>query len=263
MHSSWQETHRHPPTHQVRRSFGPNLRSLSLPVPVRVTLQADCEFSLGQFSFFDPPDDDDDLSDIGVSDEQYIAHSDPFYAECRAYGCIERNRQNGAIAVRCYGFMAVSAEREEELAAPPFDVDPGEWNRPEEEYEWPGTARQPFRAIVKELVRSKKRLSRVAQMRDDLLALHEMGIYVQDIHQENYVKGKLVDFSRSWTHPHMMLDPNIRSQSLIDREIEGDLLAFDRMLEEAGVRTRLKALSGSSEPGRLRSKIKKPDRFGF
>jgi Kinetochore Sim4 complex subunit FTA2 len=108
--------------------------------------------------------------------------------------------------VRCYGFMAVSAEREEELAASPFDVDPGEWNRPEEEYKWPVTARQPFRAIVKELVQNKKRLSRVAQMRDDLLTLHKMGIYVQDIHEENYIEGKLVDFSRSWTDPHIMLD---------------------------------------------------------
>ena len=90
-----------------------------------------------------------------------------------------------------------------------------------------------------------------------------MGVYVQDIREDNYIKGKLLDFSRSWTDPHTMLDPNIRSQDLINLEIEGDLLAFDQMLEEAGIRTRLKALSGSNATSGLRSKIKKPDRFGF
>lgn len=198
-----------------------------------------------------------------MPDETYVAHSDPFYAECRAYGCIEREKRNGEIAVRCYGFMAVPAEMEEDLAAPPFEIGADEWNRPEQEYGWPTSARQPFRAIVKELVRSKTRLCRIAQMRKDLLDLHRMGVYVQDIREDNYINGKLVDFSRSWTHPHIMLDPKIRSQDLINLEIEGDLLAFDQMLEEAGIRTRLKALSGSKATGRLRSTIKKPDRFGF
>ncbi len=100
-------------------------------------------------------------------------------------------------------------------------------------------------------------------MREDLLALHGMGIYIQDIREDNYISGKLVDFSHSWTDPHMMLDPRIRSQRLIDSDIEGDLLTFDRMLEEAGIRTRLKALPGSNKTGRLRSKIMKPDRFSF
>lgn len=86
---------------------------------------------------------------------------------------------------------------------------------------------------MKELVRSKKRLTRVAQMREDLLALHDMGIYVQDIKGDNYINGKLVDFSHSWTDPHVMLDPRIRSQRLIDSDIKADLLTFDRMLEEA------------------------------
>ncbi len=100
-------------------------------------------------------------------------------------------------------------------------------------------------------------------MRKDLLALHGMGVYVQDIREDNYMNGKLVDFSRSWTDPHIMLDPDIRSQNLIDLEIEGELITFDRMLEEAGIRTRIKASSRPSETGRLRSNIKKPDRFGF
>ena len=217
-----------------------------------------------QFTFFEPSSDIEDLAQFGVSKDTYIAHNDPFYAECRAYGCIEENNQNGKIAVRCYGFTAVSAQCEEELAAAIFDIDTSEWDRPEQEYDWPITARQPFRAIVKKLVRSKRRLSRVAQMREDLYTLHRMGIYVQDIREDNYIDGKLVDFSRSWTKPHSLLDPNIRSRKTIQDEIAGDFVAFDRMLREAGIiRTRLNPLPGSNEPGRLRPKIKKPDRFGF
>ena len=159
--------------------------------------------------------------------------------------------------------MDVSAEFEEELAEPSFEIDTSEWNRPEHEYEWPITARQPFRAIVKKLIRSKKQFSMIPQMREDLYALHDMGVYVQDIRKDNYMDGKLVDFSRSRTRPHSLLDQNIRSQNLIGRELLGDLKAFDRMLLEAGIRTRENALPGSSELCRLRPRPKKPDRFGF
>jgi Kinetochore Sim4 complex subunit FTA2 len=226
-------------------------------------IQANVQFPTWQFNFFDTSTAADDLAGIGVPLEKYIAHFDPFYAECRAYGCIEDNEQNGRIAVRCHGFMAVSAKEEEILAAPPFQIDASEWNRPEQEYDWPVAQRQPFRAIVKQLVKSKIHFSAVAQMRKDLLALQDLGVYVQDISEENFINGKLVDFSRSWTRPHLMLDPSIRSQNLIDAQIVGDLKTFDRMLDEAGVRTRAEALPGSTEIGRLRSIIKKPDRFGF
>ena len=100
-------------------------------------------------------------------------------------------------------------------------------------------------------------------MREDLLALHAMGVYVQDIREDNYMNGKLVDFSRSWTRPHSLIDSKIRSQHLIDLELRADLKAFDRMLLEAGIRTRTNALPGSSETGRLRPRVKKPDRLGF
>ncbi|MCJ1396296.1 hypothetical protein MMC18_009185 [Xylographa bjoerkii] len=218
-------------------------------------------YALKMFNFYEPPDDLDDLDQLGLSREAYISELDPFYAECRAYGCIEKNQLNGQVAVQCHGYMAVSAERETELMALPFDID--EWNRPAEEYELPEAKRQPFRAIVKKLVRSRKRLCRVAQMRDDLLALHKIGVYVRDIREDNYVLGKLVDFSLAWTAPHSLLDPNIRSPQLINAEIEGELLDFDRMLQEAGIRTRLKAFSEPHQVGRLRSTVKKPDRFGF
>lgn len=100
-------------------------------------------------------------------------------------------------------------------------------------------------------------------MREDLCGLHRMGIYVRDIREDNYIDGKLVDFSRSWTKPHSFLDPNIRSQTTINKAIAGEFVEFDRMLRETGIQTQPKAWSRSNETGRLRSKITKPDRLGF
>ena len=141
--------------------------------------------------------------------------------------------------MECYSYIAIVAERETELVTPPFEID--EWNRPEEEYEWPESQRQPFRVIVEKLVRSRKRLYRVAQIRDDVLALQKIGVYVQDIREDNYVCGKLVDFSLAWTAPHSLLDPTLRMQGFMNAGIKGELLDFDRILQEAGIRTRLKA----------------------
>jgi hypothetical protein len=59
-----------------------------------------------------------------------------------------------------------------------------------------------------------------------------------------------------------MLDPDIRSQDSIDEDIKGDLVTFERILDEAGIRTRMKASSGSNGNGRLRPNSKKPDRHG-
>ena len=95
-------------------------------------------------------------------------------------------------------------------------------------------------------------------MREDLFTLRSMEIYVQDIHEYNYMNGKLVDFSRSWTAPHMMLDTDVRS------EIEGELLSFDRMMEEASIRTRkIARFDETNQIGRLRPQIMEPNRFGF
>lgn len=67
----------------------------------------------------------------------------------------------------------------------------------------------PVRAIVKDLVASNLKAPDPAQAADmwaDLQALHSLGIFVNDTHGGNYLNGKLVDFSRSWTMYHPALD---------------------------------------------------------
>jgi hypothetical protein len=80
---------------------------------------------------------------------------DPFYAECRAYERIEEMNCNGKVAVRC-DITSIPATREEELSIK-FNIN--DWGRSAEEYSKNSTHRQPFRAIVKELVRKDSRFT--------------------------------------------------------------------------------------------------------
>jgi len=116
-----------------------------------------------------------------------IKHLHPFYAECRAYGRIEEKGKNGKAAVRCYGHLHVAAAQETVLNET-FDV--SNWDRPDEEYGQAVSERQPFRAIVKELVTdtSPFREKMVARMLRDLRSLRKIRIYVQDI-RETIIEG--------------------------------------------------------------------------
>ena len=107
-------------------------------------------------------------------------HTDPFYNECRAYGRLIECAVNGKVAVRCHGHMAIPAAREEEHARR-FEV--YAWDRPEEDSKRPVSTRQPFRAIVKDLVEEEEdddRLlteKKMIRMRKDLLKMHALGVY--------------------------------------------------------------------------------------
>ncbi|KAJ0116817.1 hypothetical protein J7T55_009968 [Diaporthe amygdali] len=93
----------------------------------------------------------------------YVDYYDPFNCECRAYG-----------------------DRP--------------WGR------WEEHRGQPIRAIVKELAEDDDldeafntgRISTSTMWRD-LEDLHALGILVRDIYLDNYIGGRLVDFSRAWT----------------------------------------------------------------
>lgn len=67
---------------------------------------------------------------------------------------------------------------------------------------------EPLRAIVKDYVESPEpwSASQVPQMYADLEELHMLGILVRDIHQGNYLEGRLIEFSMAWTMYHICLD---------------------------------------------------------
>ena len=169
-----------------------------------------------------------------VEQDMIIAHLDSFFAECRAYGCIEEKEPKGKVAVRCRGFMAVSATQEEFLEKK-FHV--SDWDRPKKEYDLPASERQSFRAIVKDFIEDKVsfRTKNLKRMVKDLRTLRNMPLFVRDVRVDNYRGGKLLDFSIAWTAPHVMLDTRIRSEKHIDEDMMEELFLFDEMVAESGV----------------------------
>ena len=180
-----------------------------------------------------------------------IAHLDPFYAECRAYGRIEDKNGNGKVAIRCYGFSAVPALQEDYLSEA-FDI--SDWDRPPEEYDLPVAQRQSFRAIVKDLVEDEApfRKHMVTRMLKDLIMLRRMGVFVQDVREDNYRGGKLVDFSVSMTAPHIMLSDKVRDEEEIEEAIGWELASFDTMIEESGILTWVRATPNKEYIRKLR-----------
>lgn len=186
---------------------------------------------------------------------------DPFYAECRAYGCIQKNKRKRKVAVAadCYGYVKISAGIEKELATQ-FAIH--DWDRPLEEYNQPASKRQSLRAIVKELIPQRTPFveKMISQMRKDLFALRRMGVYTRDIRQENYRNGKLLDFSVAWTVPHLMLSEKLRPAEYIERDRAWELSLFDAMVEEANMSSSVKAAPNKAYVNRLRPRAKREER---
>ncbi|KAL1883329.1 hypothetical protein Daus18300_000387 [Diaporthe australafricana] len=148
--------------------------------------------------------------------ESYVDYYDPFNCECRVYGRLKAEGRED-LAIQAYGYILLTPEQEKFVAESETDVPEqddgilnghGFWER------WEEHRGQPVRAIVKELVARcpgeigplEFQVSHIPQMWEDLDALHSLGILVRDIHYANYLRGKLVDFSRAWTMYHPSLD---------------------------------------------------------
>ena len=157
---------------------------------------------------------------------------DPFFNECRAYGALIDDNLNGKVAVHCHGYLMIPATKEAELQQR-FGVTA--WARPKEEYAKPARQRQPFRAIVKDLVTEDVPMTaKVAKkMLADLRKIRKHKVYNMDICARNYKGGLLIDFSVAITEPHYLLviKPPWRQRMYK----EDDLYAFDNMLVEAGL----------------------------
>ncbi|KAG7285902.1 hypothetical protein NEMBOFW57_008198 [Staphylotrichum longicolle] len=156
-----------------------------------------------------------DLTRPLASPQLYVDYFDPFNCECRAYGRFKEEKRED-LAVRALGYLLLSPQQEIDLAVrvmgrstPPPSANAATldgdnfWGRHEQH------RGLPVRAIVKHLVAGNLKAREPAQAADmwaDLQALHSLGIFVNDTHGGNYLNGKLVDLSRSWTMYHPALD---------------------------------------------------------
>jgi len=210
-----------------------------------------------QFKFYD---DSDDRAALSVGQRQIFStavirgHMDPFFNECRAYGRLIEKNVNGKVAVRCHGYLMVPADREDELKER-FGVTT--WDRSDEEDLKPASRKEPFRAIVKDLVTEDVSLTAktAKRMLLDLRRMRKFEVYNMDIQARNYKGGRLVDFSVAMTTPHYLfiIKPAWRKE---DYQYD-DLRSFDHMLDEAGIVTLNRATPNRECLSKLRPRDKK------
>ena len=132
-----------------------------------------------------------------------------------------------------------------------------DWDRPGEEYDKPVSQRQPFRAIVKELILKDVPLTgKVAdKILRDTKRMRRCGIYPGDVRPRNYKNGLLVDMSAARTEPYYLF--NIRSAKQVEKMKNRDLYMWEAMVEEKKLETLLRAVRNEKYCASLRPRKKK------
>lgn len=222
-------------------------------------------YSVKQFKFFNPDDTRyywDDLVEGPAGRRLVELHTDPFYAECRAYGRIHQEKQRGTltreVAIPCFGFIYLGDEHRPMLEQSGVELEEDclddELSQPEDHPQHP----RPIRAIVKKLASSNSGLNNkgsVGRMLKSIKELNRLQIYNKDIRKDNFRDEKLVDFGSSWTEPHCFMgDSNILNAT--DTRI-GDLVMFDEMVDMEGIFAQWRAMPNWPYKKKLRSHAKR------
>jgi hypothetical protein len=179
-------------------------------------------------------------------------YTDPFYAECRAYGriheAIKKRVLRSDIAVPCHGFLFLRPNDQEALKN--LDIDLG-LRDIDLDYQKSTIGGLRARAIVKEIASSDSGVNSksIRKILSKVITMNKAGIYNMDIRIDNFRDGKIVDFGSSWTEPHALLD-SLSQDAALESKI-ADRVMFDQMVEEEEIENRgeVKAL----HPMRLRS----------
>ncbi|KAI0868281.1 kinetochore Sim4 complex subunit FTA2-domain-containing protein [Hypoxylon argillaceum] len=219
-------------------------------------------YALKVFRFFDPEDDrlfwESYLGD-SYPKEKALLYTDPFYAECRAFGRIQQAYNNREIhhkqvlAVKCHGYMFLS--KQDQLKLEKRGCDFGAEFLDDKLLRASGGDGR-VRAIVKDLepdtgpLDAKNIRTAFARVR----ALNELGIYNRDIRAQNFVNCRLVDFGLAWTEPHEIL--SALGERGIEEEKVDYRVTFDQMIATEKIKTRLKVFSFSEYDKRLRVRDK-------
>ncbi|RTE75437.1 hypothetical protein BHE90_010098 [Fusarium euwallaceae] len=196
----------------------------------------DTEYAIKVFKFHDPRSDDyfwEPLvgEEIGLQTVAY--YTDPFYAECRAYGriqeAIEKGYLKSDIVVPCHGFFFLRETDEKVLQGRNIDLDADQVD-PEYQRATPGGYRP--RAIVKDLASADPSIDQdnLKQIIGDIARLNSQPIFNMDIRLDNYRDGKLVGFGSSWTEPHILLDA--LDDKAADESRLADRTKFGQMLKD-------------------------------
>ncbi|KAI3338388.1 kinetochore Sim4 complex subunit FTA2-domain-containing protein [Ustulina deusta] len=215
-------------------------------------------YVLKVLKFFDP-EDTQSFWEAHLGDsyppEKIIFYTDPFYAECRAFGRIQQAYDNQEIhhrrvlAVKCHGYMFL--KKNDQLALEKKGCYFGADLLDDKILRASG-GNGRVRVIVKDLepdVGLNARKIRKAFER--VYALNQLKIYNRDVRAANFVNCRLVDFGLSWTQPHEILEALAKDESR-DEKL-GDRVMFNDMIAVEGIKTRLNVLPDTGYWTKLRA----------
>ncbi|KAI1874930.1 uncharacterized protein JN550_002359 [Neoarthrinium moseri] len=214
-------------------------------------------YALKVFDFFDPSKDRyfwGPLLSESFPLEKIVYYTDPFYAECRAYGRIheaQRKRKIGStIVVPCHGYLFLGDRDRRQLKKKGIIFNSKIIDKDLRKAIGQDT---PLRAIVKELAPEESGIGKagLTKVLMDIRSLNSIKIYNRDIRAENFRGRRLVDFGRAWTEPHCILNA-LDDAEARDTKLE-DLVMFDEMIEDEGVGTKLRAMPNMLYCEKLRS----------
>ncbi|KAI1151447.1 kinetochore Sim4 complex subunit FTA2-domain-containing protein [Nemania diffusa] len=202
-------------------------------------------YALKVFKFFNPSTNRDFLSSTRgqrVTDLELEFHTDPFYAECRAYAHIEARRRIQKLKRKdiadCYGYMGLTKADEEVLAGYGIDL----WcDIPLHDEYRERAAGSPVRALVKEYIEEDVEPNErtCKKMRAGVRWMNRNQLLINDVHARNFKGGYLLDFGLAWTKPHCLWE-NI-SRSNLEIIMYGDWSRFEEMTETMGLGPRRSA----------------------
>ncbi|VUC34645.1 unnamed protein product [Clonostachys rosea] len=196
------------------------------------------EYAIKVFKFYDPMESEyfwePLIGEVSLHTAAY--YTDPFYAECRAYGRIreatKRRPKISDAATRCYGFLFLSEKDQKYLEEKKCDLGLAKVDLAYQRQTAGGV--RP-RAIVKSLASSDHGVTELdlKKILDRILVLNRERIYNMDIRLDNIKDGKLVDFGSSWTEPHILLHALDAGTAYSYRTT--DRVMFDEMLEDENI----------------------------
>lgn len=91
-------------------------------------------------------------------------------------------------------------------------------------------------------------------MLQHLETMHENGLYPIDVREENYRDGLLVDFGIALTEPSCVL--RVVDEDIASCERATGFDEFDKMIRNAGIKTRIRATEGPGWRSRTRAGAK-------
>lgn len=192
-----------------------------------------------QFKFFDPVSTEYFWGPLMGEDtplDTAAFYTDPFYAECRAYGriheAVKRKKLNVDAAVPCHGYLFLQAKDQKFLHDQKVDLGLGMVNLDYQRATFGGC--KP-RAIVKDIASwdTGVNSNSLGKLLRNLTKLNKQGVYNMDIRRDNYRDGKIVDFGSSWTEPHSLLDACNGRQAYASRV--ADRAMFDQMVRDENI----------------------------